>query len=211
VVANDSQTVRLGFEGTLPEMVKWFVLWLVAALAVVPVAWVSAATARWFCSKLTFDDWTTAEFRGTGGDVVVWHVFLVLTIAAAAYVRGWFIPGAVVIIAGIAVMLMKWFVYNLRLSTGPPLTFVGGRIKGQGVAVEFTGSWPELIGRTFIALCSYVLIVPIPLMKLWLIRWLIVNSVLKRGVDTSWEDFTMKKAPPKRSSRVAPENYGPIG
>ncbi|MEP6961766.1 MAG: hypothetical protein ABI995_06800 [Acidobacteriota bacterium] len=209
-MTEEPQPVSLNFTGTLAEMVKWFLLWLLAALVVIPTAWVTAAAAQWFCSKLVFSDGTTAEFRGTGGDVVVWHIFLVLTIGAAIYLHNWFLLGALVIVAVIAVMLIKWFVYNLRLSSGPPLTFVGGRIKGQGVVVEFTGSWADFSWRSMAALCGYVPILTIPIAKLWYVRWLISQTVLRRGVDTSWEDFTKKKARPKRSSKAVPENYGPI-
>ncbi|MEO8099127.1 MAG: hypothetical protein ABI811_15595 [Acidobacteriota bacterium] len=203
--------VTLELRAIPSEMLKWSLLWIVAALLAAPAAWVTAAVARWFCGNLVFSDGTTAEFRGTGGDVVVWHVFLVSSVVAAIVFRGVFIVLAVAVIAAVAFTLLKWFVYNLRLSSGPPLTFASGRVKGPGVIVELHASWFAFLGRTAAAFLASLLIVTIPFVKLWYLRWLVQSITLRRGVDTSWDDFTQKRAPRKPSSRAVPENYGPIG
>src|SRR5262245_58552024 len=101
---------------------------MIGGLLCIPLAWVNAAIARWLCRNTTFTDGTTAEFRGTGGEVVVWHILLFLIIVgqqfalartdATDYGSMVAILGiSYVAIAAIAHTLVRWFAYNLRLST----------------------------------------------------------------------------------------------
>ena len=140
-MASERTEVRLEFRGTPIEALKWLLLSIVGAFFFVPVAWVNAAIARWICRSTEFSDGTTAVFRGTGGEVVVWHIFILLVtvgqqvlLASQADIFS-IIPIMVVsyiAILAIVLTIIKWFIYNLQLNPGPHLTF--------------TGSFPALLG-----------------------------------------------------------------
>jgi hypothetical protein len=74
VVANSRSDVRLSFNGTPLQALAWILLSIAGGLLIVPLAWVNAAIARWICRNTLFSDGTVATFRGTGGEVVVWHI-----------------------------------------------------------------------------------------------------------------------------------------
>src|SRR5437867_7937692 len=72
--------VHPDFGGTAIQLLGWILLSIVAALPIVPLAWVQAALARWICRNVRFNDGTTATFRGTGSQVVGWYILQVLVI-----------------------------------------------------------------------------------------------------------------------------------
>ena len=155
VAVENTQEVRLEFQGTVLETLKWIVLSILGSIFIVPLAWVNAALARWLCSKTTFSDGTVASFRGTGSDVVVWHVMLLLLgIAQQFIIRGDDAGGKdvpvllVLYIASLAVAftLIKWFVYNVHLSTGPQLTFTGGFLPLIGWYLLLLVSFATIVG-----------------------------------------------------------------
>jgi hypothetical protein len=160
------ESPRLDFTGRPLEFAGWFALTLVGTALVIPLAWVSAAVGRWLCRHTTFSDGTTVDFRGTGGDVVVWHVFYVLAMAgqsAALYaVAGEgiaalltvFLISYVVIIA-IMHTLIKWFVFNMQLSSGPQLSFTGSYVGLFGWYMALAVALYTVVGWAWVAAAMY--------------------------------------------------------
>lgn len=151
-----NEPVQLEFKGTALQYAGWMLLALVAAIPAVPLAWVLAAMARWLCRNTKFSDGTTVEFRGTGGEIAVWSVFLVgIAVGQQFMLRGVAEEGLAatmaVAIAGmglmlyILLMLTKWFFYNLKISPGP--------------ALQFSGSYLSLLGRSLlVALLAFTIV-----------------------------------------------------
>lgn len=248
------EEVRLEFEGSVIDTAKYLVLAILAGIVIVPLAWVSAAMARWVCRTTRFSDGTVATFRGTGGDVVVWHVLLLLISIGMNYLlRGQNpdpgnIPVEFVLsLANLAIYLtiLQWFIHNIHLSSGPQLTFTGSffglagwwlvlilsfctvigwawvavamyrwmarHVKGQGTAVGFRASGFEFLWRTVAFVFGSVLIVTIPFLLNWYLRWFVQNIVLLRGVETSFEELiAQRKVPRSPSSQAGPPVFGPI-
>lgn len=158
--------VRLDFTGTAGAVLKWFALTIVGTALVIPLAWVSAAVARWLCRSTTFSDGTTVEFRGTGEEVVVWHVFYVLTLAgqqaafyavadagAWAFIAVFFI--SYVVLIAIIHTLIKWFVFNAQLSSGPQLSFAGSYLGLFGWYLALAVSIYSIIGWAWVVTAMY--------------------------------------------------------
>jgi hypothetical protein len=160
------ESPRLDFTGRPLEFAGWFALTLIGTALVIPLAWVSAAVGRWLCRRTTFSDGTTAVFRGTGGDVVVWHVFYVLVMvgqSAALYavagegiaaILTVFLVSYVVLIA-IIHTLIKWFVFNAQLSSGPQLSFIGSYLGLFGWYVALAASIYTVVGWAWVAVAMY--------------------------------------------------------
>jgi hypothetical protein len=72
-----------------------------------------------------------------------------------------------VLAAGIGYSLLKWVVFNMRLSTGPQLTFIG--------------SFPKLLGWNLLLLLSYCTVVGWAWVAVALIRW-IASETKGQGV-----------------------------
>lgn len=248
------EEVRLQFEGSVLDTAKYVVLAILASIVVIPLAWVSAAAARWLCRTTRFSDGTVANFRGTGGDVVVWHVLLVLISFGTQYLLSGDKPDPanlpvvfVLSLASLAIYLtiLQWLIHNIRLSGGPQLTFTGSffgllgwylalglsaitiigwawvavamcrwmarHVKGQGTAVEFRAGGFDLLWRTLAVGFGSILIVTIPFLLNWYLRWFVQHIVLLRGVETSFEELiAQRKAPQSPSSQAGPPVFGPI-
>lgn len=157
-MASERSEVRLEFNGGVLHTLGWIVASILGGLlAGIPLAWVNAALIRWICRNTTFSDGTTAEFRGTGGEVVVWHVLLFLVMAGENALNP---PAAIfvfayVLIIGVVLMLLKWFIYNLRLNPGPHLTFTGSYIGLLGWYVALLLSCITIIGWAWVAVAMY--------------------------------------------------------
>jgi hypothetical protein len=239
--------VRLAFQGTALQLLRWLLLSVVAALVIVPLAWVTAAAARWFCRHTRFSDATTIEFRGTGGEAVVWHAFFVLIVAGQQFllreVAGdptgmllVFVSGYVLLVY-ILLMLIKWFVYNVKIEPGPAMSFNGSylalagwqllnlallctlvgwawgvaaqyrwmakSIKGRGLRFEFHGKGHEILWRTLAVAAGSALIVTIPWLTVWLMRWLMANVTMRRVEEIEW------LSEPSSQPRPMPSSPGP--
>src|SRR3954470_8764279 len=66
--------VRLSFTGTAWDYAGWILLWMFTTFLVIPIPWIIAGMTRWLCKNTRFSDGTTAEFTGTGGQVLVWFL-----------------------------------------------------------------------------------------------------------------------------------------
>src|SRR5579862_382915 len=147
----------IDFVGTSMQMLGWILLTIVASLIVVPLAWVYAAVGRWLFRNLRFSDSTTAAFRGTGGQIVGWLIlYAVFSIAlqiANIEMRRTGIGPVVLVYAifflGILAVLLKltrWFVSNVELHSGPPLSFTGTYLGILGWYLLMMISFVTIIG-----------------------------------------------------------------
>ena len=222
--------VQLDFKGTGLQLLGWILLAAVSILVVIPAAWVSAATGRWICRNLKFSDSTTAAFRGTGGQVVGWfilYIAVVIGYQVASFATAREGVGVTlfllliyfVLLAGIALKLMGWFVSNVELSSGPPLSFTGTyggllgwylltsvsmftivgwawvtaamyrwfarNARGAGIEFQFHGKGHQILWRTVVVILASLLIVPIPWIAVWLMRWMVQNVSLTRSAGAS--------------------------
>jgi hypothetical protein len=164
---NARSEVQLSFHGSVLQMFGWVVLSILGGLLLgIPLAWVNVAIARWYCRNTQFSDGTTAEFRGTGGEVVVWHVLLFLVSGGQQFAMSRtdssdyaglisIFTLTYVVIIGIVLMLLKWFVYNLRVNPGPQLTFTGSFAGVLGWYVALAVSIVTVIGWAWVAVEMY--------------------------------------------------------
>jgi hypothetical protein len=157
-----SQTteVRLKFQGEVREMALWVALSVLMGWLIVPLAWIHAGMARWVCRRVEFSDGTRAEFRGTAGEVVVWHVFLLVVLVGQRLLLGQEDRTGVLApvllttaLAGLAIALtlIRWLVHNLRLEPGPPLTFTGSFLGFAGWHALLVAALPTVVGWAWVA------------------------------------------------------------
>lgn len=132
----------LDFTGSAVGILGWFVLYILGTISVIGLAWVTAGFARWMCRHVRFSDGTQAEFRGTGDQVVIWHILYIFVmvlvqflsadaVSAGLGVFAAILLGMIVVLTAILHTIIKWFVFNVKLTnpatgtTGPDLTFEG--------------------------------------------------------------------------------------
>jgi hypothetical protein len=220
------QRVQLDFAGTGLEALGWGLLMIVAIPVVVPMAWVWAAVARWFCRNTTFSDGTQATFTGRGGEIWGWAllmgllVWLSVGLNLALREEGFGAQllvqlGISVITCAVGLQLLRWFFSSLDLTcgarpyfTGDYLSYLGWtlliqisvysiigwawsstalyrwmcrHIEGGDFQVRFEGSGGGLLWRGLLLVLTALVIVPIPWMTVWLVRWLLQNVVIYKG------------------------------
>ena len=132
----------MDFTGSAVGLLGWLLLLLGATFLVIPLAWATAGVARWFCRHTTFSDGTTAEFRGTGGQIVIWSILYVVVLAIQQFLINEVeneglvavfavMLGTMVVVLAIVLTILKWFVFNVTLrradgSAAPDIAFEGG-------------------------------------------------------------------------------------
>ena len=185
-ILEDDRTVRLSFDGDVVEVLGWFLLFIVSAIVVIPLAWTMAAFCRWFGRNLRFSDGTTAEFTGTGPEVLGWILLSVL-VSAVSRIPGWLHADTIVqILVGlpgffvgvlIDLYILRWLVSSIRLSSGPPL--------------EFDGDYAGYLGYHFLIALSVLTIIGWAWVLAGYSQWLAEHT---RGKDiairfqgTGWE------------------------
>lgn len=167
MVASSRSEVRLEFSGKVLPALGWIAASILGGLLLgIPLAWVNAGIARWACRNTAFSDGGTVEFRGTGGEVAVWHVLLFVTSLGQQWALSRTAPedyGSLIAVfgltyllfIGVALMLLKWFVYNLRLDPGPHLTFTGSFVSLLGWYVAILLSCVTIIGWAWVVVAMY--------------------------------------------------------
>jgi len=157
------RTNGLAFDGDTIEFLGWLLLTILSALLIVPLAWTYAAICRWFCRNLRFPDRTTVTFTGTGPQILGWMILGVVLSAATSIPHTidphflLLIPAA---IAGfflgplVHLMILRWLVRNLRLSSGPSLEFDGSYAGYLGYQVLIGISVLTIVGWAW-ALASF--------------------------------------------------------
>jgi len=157
-------------------------------------------------------------------------------------VEGWAASLAVVVAASavmlyILFMLLKWFVYNVKISPGPALSFTGSfisllgwsllvailvctvvgwawaqaamyrwmaeNLKGRGMRFEFHGKGHELLWRKLATVLGSDILVTLPWLYIWLVRWLAQNVTMTHVEENEWlsEPSSEARRKPKPSSQ----------
>jgi hypothetical protein len=217
---------RLAFEGTALQLLGWMLLSILAILTIVPIAWVMAATARWFCRNLRFGDGAVATFHGEGKEILGWSVLYSLIVIAQVIVsvvmRGGSFVGTLaanivsaVVLCAVGLQILKWFCSRTELSSVGRLRFTGKygayvgwvvlvqltvytiigwawaaagmyrwvcrNIQGQGLRFRFLGKGHQILWRGFVAILGCIVIVTIPWMLMWVMRWMIGQIETERA------------------------------
>lgn len=133
---------RLQFLGRPFEVLYALLLMIFSTVLIVPSAWAFAAVCRWFCSNLRFSDGTVASFEGRGGQIVGWwilslftggyrllpvgvHVNLISCCSIHGPVQYWVDALGYLVACYCTLQIIRWFVRNVRLSSGSRFSFVG--------------------------------------------------------------------------------------
>lgn len=148
------------------QTLGWMLLATAASLLIVPFAWVQAAMHRWVCRNLRFSDGTTARFQGTGGQMVGWLVlyFIIVigfqVINLRITIHGvsshiLLLAGYISALAGTALVILRWSISNVELSSGERLTFRGSYMELMGWYVLTMVSVFSLIGWAWVSAAMY--------------------------------------------------------
>lgn len=108
---------------------------------------------RWLFANIKLSCGTQLSFKGTYGAFLVWGLFISLSCLT---IIGW--PWALV-------AMYRW---------------ICRKVEGGQNIVIFTGSGWGLLWRIFITFFSTILIIPLPWMVVWIIRWYTRNLIIKR-------------------------------
>jgi hypothetical protein len=155
--------VHLEFGGGPLEVVGWALVMLVATLLIIPGAWAAAAMCRWFCRNLQFSDGTTAEFQGTGGEIVGWWILTLLTggigLHPLPFFRVWSEHGWDVCLSFLAALgflhVLRWFVRSVHLTSGARFRFEGGYWELVGWSLINALAVITIIGWAWTAAATY--------------------------------------------------------
>lgn len=108
---------------------------------------------RWFFSSIRLSCGTNLNFKGNYGPYLGW----MLLVSLSAYtIIGW---------AWASVAMLRWVCRNIEA--------------GQN-QLEFVGSGWGLLWRCFLAGLASTLIIPIPWVWLWVVRWVTGNMLIKK-------------------------------
>ncbi len=108
---------------------------------------------RWFFSNIRLSSGTNLVFKGDFSSFLGWNLLCSLSMYT---VVGW---------AWASVAMFRWICRNIEA--------------GQN-QIEFLGSGWGLLWRSFVAILASVLIIPIPWIWLWVIRWITGNILIKQ-------------------------------
>jgi uncharacterized membrane protein YjgN (DUF898 family) len=165
------------FRGAGAQVVGWIILYAVVAIPylfanrqamrigfgpslLLQVAYYAATLAitlkliNWSVSNVELSSGPPLSFTGTYLQFLGWYFLLLLSIFT---IVGW---------AWVTAAMYRWFARNTR---------------GQGIEFQFHGEGHQILWRVLVAALASVLIVPIPWMVLWLLRWGVQNVSLTRS------------------------------
>ena len=169
------------FRGTGGQVVGWMILYLVVIVGY-QVANSQAAKAGivssllllvvyffalpaiilkligWSVSNVEFGAGPPLSFTGTYGGFVGWYLLLVIS---PFTIIGWAWA-----IAG----MYRWYARNTH---------------GQGIEFRFHGQGQQILWRTLVFALASVLIIPIPWMALWFMRWFVQNTSFTRSASAA--------------------------
>ena len=180
-----SDGTTAAFRGTGGQILGWIILYLaviigfqfantaiarqpsLAGLALLPllfVVYIAALVAillkiiGWVVSNVELSSGPPLSFTGTFMELVGWNLLIVLS---AVTIIGWaWATGA----------LYRWYARNTR---------------GQGIEFQLLGKGHQILWRTLVTVLASMLIIPIPWMYLWLMRWFVQNFSMTRSTDTA--------------------------
>ncbi len=110
---------------------------------------------RWFFSSIRLSCGTNLNFKGNYGPYLGWVLLLTLSVYT---IIGW---------AWASVAMLRWICRNVEA--------------GQN-QLEFVGSGWGLFWRCILAGLASIVIIPIPWVWLWVVRWVTGNMVIVRAV-----------------------------
>jgi len=163
------------FRGTGGQVVGWMILYLAVVVAfqvassqtadigpvlLLLVVYFLAVTAialkliGWFVSHAEFSSGPPLSFTGTYGGLLGWSLLVGISIFT---IIGW---------AWAAAGMYRWFARSTR---------------GQGIEFRFHGKGHQILWRILVYFLTSILIIPIPWMALWLLRWFVQNISITRG------------------------------
>jgi len=123
-------------------------------ILLVPIsAAIGLKIVRWFFSYVRLSCGTNLNFKGNYGPFLGW---MLLNILSVYTIIGW---------AWASIAMLRWVCRNIEA--------------GQN-QLEFLGSGWGLLWRCFLACLASILIIPIPWVWLWVIRWIIGNMLIKQ-------------------------------
>ena len=160
------------FGGNALAAAGWLVLFLLGTVLILPGAWVFAGWSRWFCRNLEFSDGSRAEFTGRGGDVLGWWVLALVSGGIRFYPAiniGILVPNhwsVTVFLFPLSCLgwwqVLRWFVRNVRFSSG--------------ARYEFTGGYWELVGWYVLNAVAVVTVIGWAWSWAGMYRWLARNT-----------------------------------
>lgn len=128
-------------------------VWFGLQIAIFPIsAAVGIKIIRWFFSSIRLSCGTSLNFKGTYGAYLGWVVLVFLSIFT---IIGW---------AWASVAMLRWLCVNIEA--------------GENQLV-FNGNGWGLLWRSLLAGLASCLIIPIPWMVVWIVRWFFGNMVIK--------------------------------
>lgn len=107
----------------------------------------------WFISNVELSSGPRLSFAGTYGGLLGWTALSILSIYT------------IIGFAWVGTAMYRWFARNTR---------------GIGVEFQFHGKGHQLLWRLLVFLLACVLIIPIPWMSLWVMRWMIRSISMSR-------------------------------
>jgi hypothetical protein len=151
-------TVLLGLVPQLSRMTEdmkasFFVAIGLSILLLPITAAVWLKITRWFFSKIKLSCGTDLSFKGRYLPYLGWMLLVSLSVYT---IIGW---------AWASVAMLRWVCRN---------------IDGGESEVVFLGSGWGLLWRSFLAALASILIIPIPWVTVWIIRWFTTNMVIKQ-------------------------------
>jgi len=123
----------------------------ITLLPISTVLWLK--TVRWFVAHIALSCGTSLRFVGAYGPYLGWTVLLVLSFFT---VIGW---------AWAAVAMTRWLCRN---------------VAGAQLRVVFEGGGWGLLWRGIVAALASIIVIPIPWMATWIVRWFARNMVVQR-------------------------------
>jgi hypothetical protein len=121
--------VTITFTGKALPLFGRTLLMGLLSLLILPTSWTAAWFFKWFVGRVRMSDGTTASFNGRGGEI--WLAFIalgVLSIASGVGPGEWrMLIGAlsVFLVPLFKLMIFRWQVRSVKLSSGVSFTFTG--------------------------------------------------------------------------------------
>jgi uncharacterized membrane protein YjgN (DUF898 family) len=130
-------------------------LFVVYILAIVAIV---LKLVGWFVSNVEFGSGPPLSFTGAYVGLLGWYL---LTVISSLTIIGlaWALAG-----------MYRWYARNTH---------------GQGIEFQFHGKGHQILWRTLVYALACVLIIPIPWMTLWLMRWFVQNISITRGASAA--------------------------
>lgn len=152
--------VVVGYQIANPHAARAGILFMLLLLAVyfVALAAIMIRVIGWFVSHVELSSGPSLSFTGTFGALVGWNLLVGISCIT---IVGW---------AWAAAAMYRWFARNTR---------------GQGIEFQFHGKGHQILWRTLVVCLASILIIPIPWMFLWFMRWYVRNVSLARSAGAA--------------------------